>query len=98
MIAGHVLFYACEPVALDLVLRGESERNICFDVVNGGHHPGGSGFSPAGLLMWVGIRDAQEQCRQAGKNLQMLTGKYREEWGYKNVLSDVFPTGSVVSI
>lgn len=98
MLTGNVLFHAGAPCTLDLVLCGESDRNIYFDVANGGHHPGASGFSPAGLMMWAGIRDAQERCRKVDKTMIMLTGACREEWGFKNVLSDVLPTGYSVCV
>ncbi|EPC4333803.1 Mig-14 family protein [Enterobacter asburiae] len=98
MITGNVLFHADVPCALELVLCGESNRNIYFDVANGGLHPGASGFSPAGLMMWAGIRAVQERSQKAGKTMIMLNGAYREEWGFKNVLSDVQPTGCAVCI
>ncbi|EMB2344127.1 GNAT family N-acetyltransferase [Klebsiella pneumoniae] len=93
MIFGNALFYKGAPCAVDLILFGESEDALYFDVPNGGLDPALRQFSPGSLLMWKNISDARALCESRSKKMVFSIGLYEKNWDYKLMWADACPTG-----
>lgn len=93
MIFGHVLFIRDEPCAVDLILYGESEQSIYFDVPNGGVDVRFSSLSPGSVLMWKNIHSARELSAKNNKPMRFSIGALDERWHYKLRWADACPTG-----
>jgi len=93
MIFGHVLFIDDKPCAIDLILYGESDNAVYFDVPNGGVDTRFSNLSPGSVIMWKNIQSAREFCYQKNKPMRFSIGALDERWTYKLRWADAHFTG-----
>ena len=93
MIFGHVLFMEDEPCAIDLILYGESDSVIYFDVPNGGVDTRFSSLSPGSVIMWKNIQSAREFCAEKRKPMRFSIGALDAHWNYKLRWADAHATG-----
>lgn len=81
---GHILTHNDEPCAMQIIIKAESQYNICFDYINIGYDTNFTSLCLGTVLTWVNLIAAQDMCDEKQKKMRFSFGKptfpYKTRW------------------
>lgn len=90
---GMILTHDEKPCAMQVIIKAETQMNICFDYINIGYDTNYKSLCLGTVLTWLNLKAAAEFCEKKNKTMRFSFGKptfpYKARWCHQEPLGRI---------